>query len=58
MTNELPVWQLILLAAVYLTDLIMIVRLGRDELRDRGDERRAQTAIATGGSNQSAVASK
>jgi hypothetical protein len=35
MTDELPVWQLILLAAVYLTDLVLIVRLCRDELRDR-----------------------
>jgi hypothetical protein len=58
MTSELPVWQLILLAAVYLTDLVLIVRLGRDELRDRGDERRAQAAVVTGGINQSVVAGR
>ena len=56
MTNELHVWQLTLLATVYLTDLVLIVRLGRDELRDRGDERPAQTAVTAGGSNQSAAA--
>jgi hypothetical protein len=54
MTNELHVWQLILLGTVYLTDLVLIVRLGRDELRDRGDP--AQTAVTAGGSNQSAAA--
>jgi hypothetical protein len=58
MTNELPVWQLILLAAVYLTDLVLIIELCRDELRDRGDERPAQTAVATGASNQSAAAAR
>ena len=39
MTNELPVWQLILLAVVYLTDLVLIARLCRDEVRDWGNER-------------------
>ena len=42
MTNELPVWQLILLAVVYLTDLVLIARLCRDEVRDWGNERPAQ----------------
>ena len=42
MTNELPVWQLILLAVVYLTDLVLIARLGRDEVRDWGNERPAR----------------
>jgi hypothetical protein len=37
--GDLPVWQTILLAAIYLADLVVFVGLCREELRDGGRAR-------------------